>query len=155
MQMRKTLVVGGLGLVALIVAVVFSVAIIAPVFAAKPGPDSQFTYPISWQPAREPDSGSTGSSILRLNEDGTADITSVQLGEIRRTADGRQCVEGNGDVSSGRGLWEVDGDGVLRVNSDSGDAVFLPGRGRFTGPDWSELRQPFCDHTYVDFSPIV
>lgn len=147
--------VGGLGLVALILVVVLSFTIIAPVFTATHGPDSQFAYPISWQPAREPNSDSTGPSILRLNEDGTADFTGIQLGGIRNTADGRQCVEGNGDASSGRGVWEVDGDGVLRVNSDSGDAAFLPGRGRFTGPDWSELRQPFCDHTYIDFSPIV
>lgn len=153
--MKRILVLSTVGLLVLVSLVVIGVAVIRPVFETKPGPHAQFAYPIVWQTSRAPDPEQVSSSELTLNEDGTADFIDIQFGGIGRTGDGRQCVEDPHDVSSGRGTWEIDGDGVLRVTSDAGGAVFLPGRGRFSGADWSELRQPFCDLTFVDFSPIM
>ncbi len=152
--MKQKLAISAIAFVTLAAVVVLGVVLLRIGLDSRPGPESQFGFPIEWESARKPDSMSTDSSALTLNEDGTANVVNIDVGETARTADGRQCVHNNKDAYSGNGTWEIDPDGALHITTDTGDAVFLPGPARFEGVDWSELRQPFCDQTYADFNPL-
>lgn len=152
--MKRILAVSAIASVGLAALVALGVALIPIALDSRSGPESQFAYPIEWDSARQPDSVSTDSSTLTLNEDGTANVVNIDVGETSQTADGRQCVHDSRDAFSGNGTWEIDPDGALHITTDTGDAVFLPSRARFDGVDWSELRQPFCDLTYSDFNPL-
>lgn len=152
--MKRFTILGSLGLVALLGLVVLAVVVIVPAVTKEPGPGDQFAYPIGWRLAWQPDAENTAIARVSLDDDGTADLTGISMGRIERSPDGRSCVSEPGEDFSGKASWETDEDGALRLRSDVGEAVFLPGHGRFSGRDWSELREPFCDGTYVDFSPI-
>jgi hypothetical protein len=151
-RMKRKLVIAAVVCVTLVILVALGVVLLRIGLDGRPGPESQLTYPIEWDSARQPDPVQTDSSTLVLNEDGTANIVNIKVGETSQTADGRQCVRNSENAFSGNGTWEVDPDGALRITTNTGDAVFLPSRARFEGADWSELRQPFCDLTYADFN---
>ncbi|WP_314095887.1 hypothetical protein [Microbacterium foliorum] len=151
MLLKRSVLFASIALVAIALLIV-GVAIVA-ILGNKPGPSAQYYYPIVWVSVPETDPESTVASVLRLEDDGTAVYKSIKFGDPGRSSDGRACIDSDGERHSGNGAWELDEDGALRIHDDVGTAVFLPDQGRFTGPDWSELRQPFCDDTYVDFSP--
>lgn len=150
MRLKSGLLFGAVVFVAAALLVVIGVAIVT-MFGIRTGPSSQYSYPIVWVAVPETDPESTVASVLRLEDDGTAVYKGIKFGDPG--PDDRACIDSDGERYSGNGSWELDEDGALRIHDDAGTAVFLPDQGRFTGPDWSELRQPFCDDTYVDFSP--
>ncbi len=150
--MKRKLAITAIAFVTLAAVVVLGVVLLRIGLDSRPGPESQVGFPIEWESARQPDSMSTDSSSLTLNEDGAANVVNIDVGETSQTADGRQCVHASKDAFSGTGYWEIDPDGALHIATYKGDAVFLPSPARFEGVDWSELRQPFCDLTYADFN---
>ncbi|PRB12038.1 hypothetical protein CQ042_15685 [Microbacterium sp. MYb62] len=152
---KRFAIFGSIGLIALVGVVVLGVVVIVPAITKAPGPGDQFAYPIGWQLSRQPDAENTATARITLNEDGTAEFAGTSMGRVERSPDGRSCVSEPEEAVSGAGSWEMDQDGALRVRSDVGEAVFLPGQGRFSGRDWSELSGPFCDGTSADFSPTA
>lgn len=150
--MKRKLAITAIAFVTLAVVVVLGNVLLSTGIDSRPRPESQFAYPIEWDSARQPDSVSADSSALTVNEDGTANVVNIDVGETSQTADGRQRVQNSKDAFSGNGTWDIDTDGALHITTDTGDAVFLPSPARFEGVDWSELRQPFCDLTYADFN---
>lgn len=117
------------------------------------GPGSQVIFPTAWNPAQGYSSGESapeGSSIT-LNEDHTATLSRVDVGEIAEI-DGESCMSIGYSEFSGDARWDLDPDDSLFIRTAGGDAVIAPSRARFDGYDWSSSAQPFCDgspHWYV------
>ncbi|MEV8172581.1 hypothetical protein [Microbacterium sp. NPDC077486] len=152
-QVNKTVLWGVVGAGVAIFLVVICAVLVIPALTKTPGPGDQFEFPISWQRSKDPDVPDAANTTIELYADGTAQLSGISLGHIETSADARLCVADASEGDAGDARWEVDDDGVLHVRSVDGEAVFLPGAGRFSGSDWSELREPFCDETFVDFSP--
>lgn len=117
------------------------------------GPDKQFEYPIEWQESRQPGNASAETARLVLREDGSADVSGIALGAIAGEG-GDLCVRASDVERNGSGTWKLESEGRLRITVGERAGIFIADAGRFSGWDWSELRQTFCDGKYVDFSPI-
>lgn len=141
----------GIGAAVLVAVIALVAVMIAPMLAHQPGPADQFKYPTLWTISKglEPESGPEPS--IEIDENGGASLVNVQLGEIEVTDEGRPCVVVvEGSVTT-IGRWEIDQDGALRVHSEAGSMVLTPAAARFGGTDWRDIRELFCDNSYVSF----
>lgn len=153
MQVNKTALWGLVGAGVAIFLVAICAILVIPALTKTPGPGDQFEFPISWQRSKDPDVPDAANTTIELYEDGTAQLSGISMGRIETSSDARLCVADAIEGTAGDARWDVDEDGVLHIRSADGEAVFLPEAGRFSDADWSELREPFCDETFIDFSP--
>jgi len=151
MRIKKTILLAAVGAIVLLGGALI-VAFIVPAIAHKPGPADQYKYPLVWEIARgtEPESGALPR--IELNKDGSAEVTNLRLGAIDTTSTDRPCVVPSSGGYTGEVSWEIDENGAIRVHSEAGSAVVTPSAARFSGADWTGIRELFCDETYADFS---
>lgn len=154
MRLKKHLLIGVLGVGMLCVVSFVIVGVIVPVLTEKGGPEDQLQYPIIWELSEKPSEASGELSTIELNEEGTAKLINVRLGDIQENEGDRPCVATSGTGFTGSAKWEIDENGALRVHSDGGSAVFTPWAARFGGADWQELREYFCNQSYADFGTL-
>lgn len=154
MRLKSILLFGLIGVAILCALGFVFVGIVVPIVAEKAGPEDQLQYPIIWELSEKPSEASGNPSTIELDEDGTANLINVRIGEIHESEGDRPCVAIVESGFTGSATWEIDENGALRVHGDGGSAVFTPWAARFGGADWQELREYFCDQSFADFGTV-
>lgn len=111
-------------------------------------PGDQLPFPVTWTSNRTVD-GKT--SLIKIFENGEAEVVNLAVGEIREVKVGVPCMEAPVEAYSGPATWEADRKGRIRIHTDKGSAIIGAGRARFEGVDWTEAGEPFCDGTLINF----
>lgn len=102
-------------------------------------------FPAIWT-ASVPDEGEMwqGASI-RLDEGGSATLTNVPEGSVRRR-DGARCLDQTGDVYSGEARWQTGASASeIIIKHPRGDFILVANQGKFGSVDWLDVSTPFCN----------
>lgn len=148
MQVKRWLIPASVGVVVVIFG---AIAVTLGLQASRGGPGDQYAFPIRWTAAMPSEGTPWANSSIELSDDGAATLVDVSVGELRKDDHGESCVSAPPDLFSGAAKWTITREGLLRLDTERGEALFLPWPGRFEGVDWGSMRQPLCNGDAVDY----
>lgn len=114
------------------------------------GIEGRVIFPAVWTPTNPDDDVPWRGAELRLEEDGSAQLTQVPGGEVQGSG-GSACVLRSRALLTGPADWDVDSKGLLRIHHQDGSLILRPDQGKFGSVDWIDVSVPLCGESAATF----